>query len=398
MASQSEHLGGLRAHSDAATALSGADSFNQHDDAAVESPFATDSQASFALAGEHSLPHAAHSTLHSSAPLVGNNSALSVTGFKGTVVASVSLIKDVLTVASTDASVQAREIMLKVLSVLHMHRPTRPRLSEACPMHLRVSIPLSSVDYHMYSRYSNIQLLVALCCQAKIKGCLLATVVVHSIVVSQEARTPSDVAAAVAGPPGHLQQSPYPHCKLASAQQRFAAAASVEAVQQDGDDDDIQGDLASNQVGVVVSSLPTSTSARRPKPTSLCGVPVPLARQKTPASHKTADRPGLEHGRSVMYDSEYQYNSASPASQQRSEDSHTQRSHKRHKADSGEALPAPWPSSALLLAPECSGASQGASQAASQQGMCQAAPETTQQATIEEVREFICCTAVIHCS
>ncbi|KAL3162424.1 hypothetical protein ABBQ32_010094 [Trebouxia sp. C0010 RCD-2024] len=200
----------------------------------------------------------------------------------------------------------------------------------------------------------------------------------------QEASLPSDSATAVAGPSGHLHQSPYPHCKLASAQQRSSAAASVEAVQQDGDDDDVQGDLASNQVGVVVSSLPTSTPARRPKPTSLCRIlPVAPAGQKSPVSRKTADRSGVEGGHSVTYDSEY--NPPSPASQQQSRVSHTQRSHKRHKADSSKALPAPRPSSALLLAPECSGASQGGSQAASQQGVCQAAPETTQQATIEEV-------------
>ena len=200
---------------------------------------------------------------------------------------------------------------------------------------------------------------------------------------------PSNAAPAVSSPSGQLPQSPFPHCKLASAQRRSSAAASVEAVQQDGDDDDIQGDFASNHAGGGVSSLPSASSARRPKPTSLYGIlPVaPASRQRTPASYKTADRSGLERGHSVVYDSENQHAPPSPASQQMSGVSHTQRGHKRHRSDSGEALPAPWSHTALLLAPEWSGASQGGSQAASQQGICQAAPEATQQATIEEVRK-----------
>ena len=85
MASQVGQLGGLPAHSGADTALSGADAFSQDDGVAVESPLVTDSQASVALAGEHSLPHAAGSTAHTSAPLIANGSALSVTDTKGTV-------------------------------------------------------------------------------------------------------------------------------------------------------------------------------------------------------------------------------------------------------------------------------------------------------------------------
>lgn len=208
--------------------------------------------------------------------------------------------------------------------------------------------------------------------------------------VSQEPGNPTDAATAVPSSPGQLPQSPFPHCKLASAQQRASAAASVEAVQQEDDDDedDVQGNLTS-QTGRGVSSTPTTSSAQRPKPNSLYGIlPVaPTSRQRMPAFYNAADRSGLEHALSGMCDSEYQHHPASPASQQLSGISHTQRNHKRHKADSGEVLPALRPASALLLAPECSGASQGCSQAASQQGICQAAPETTQQATIEEVRE-----------
>ena len=120
MASQDGQLGGPAAHSGADTALSGADSFNQDGGVAVESPFATDSQASVALAGEHSLPRAAGSTVHTSAHLLGNDIALSVTNFKGALVAPVSSFST----ASTDASraVQATEGTLKVLSVLRIHR------------------------------------------------------------------------------------------------------------------------------------------------------------------------------------------------------------------------------------------------------------------------------------
>lgn len=85
MASQVGHLGGLPADSGAPTALSGANASSQDDSVAVDSPWATDSQASVALAGETNLPHAANSTAHTSAQLVANDSALSVTGNTGTV-------------------------------------------------------------------------------------------------------------------------------------------------------------------------------------------------------------------------------------------------------------------------------------------------------------------------
>ena len=85
MASQVGQLGGLPAHSGADTVLSGANTFSQDDGVTVDSPWATDSQASVALAGETNLLLAANSTARTSAQLVANDSALSVTGTKGTV-------------------------------------------------------------------------------------------------------------------------------------------------------------------------------------------------------------------------------------------------------------------------------------------------------------------------
>ena len=170
-------------------------------------------------------------------------------------------------------------------------------------------------------------------------------------------------------------------------------------MQQGGDEDDGQGDYASNQIGGGATSLPATSSVKRPKPTSLCGIlPVaPAFRQRLPASNKAADRSAVERGHSVVYDSECQHNPQSPASQQLSGVSHTQRSHKQGRADSGEAMLAPQPS---LLAAECSGAS-ASPHSASQHNLCQAAAEATQQATIEEVGALqllhkhpsLCCTA-----
>ena len=84
----------------------------------------------------------------------------------------------------------------------------------------------------------------------------------------------------------------------------------------------------------------------------------------------------------MVYDSEYQHNPQSPASQQLSAVSRTQRSNKRQRADSAEAMLAPQPS---LIAAECSGASECHPHSASQHDLCQAAPEATQQSTIEQV-------------
>ena len=84
MASQVGQLGGLPAHSGADTALSGANTFSQDDGVAVDSPWPTDSQASVAVAGETNLLHAANSTARTSARVVTNDSALSVTGNRGT--------------------------------------------------------------------------------------------------------------------------------------------------------------------------------------------------------------------------------------------------------------------------------------------------------------------------
>lgn len=157
----------------------------------------------------------------------------------------------------------------------------------------------------------------------------------------------------------------------------------MEAVQQDGDDDNDQGALASNQ-GVVVTSLPTSSTSRRHQPPSHYGIlPVaPASWQRSPASHEAAANSAVELGHSGLHNSEYQHNLQSPASQQLSGVVPTQHSHDWHRPDSGEALLVPQPS---LIAAQCSGASESHPRSASQLDICQAALETTQQATIEEV-------------
>lgn len=202
----------------------------------------------------------------------------------------------------------------------------------------------------------------------------------------QECGVPTDAGAGESEPSGQLPQSPLPHCNLPSLQRRPSAATSVEAVQQDGDDDNDQGALASNQVGGSVTSLPTASISRRHKPAPHYSIlPVAQAswqRSQSPASHKAAANSAVELGHSGLHDSEYQHNPQSPASQQLSEVVPTQHSHKWHKPDSGEAGQVPQLS---LAAAECSGASESRPHFASQHDMCQAAPETTQQATIEEV-------------
>ena len=192
--------------------------------------------------------------------------------------------------------------------------------------------------------------------------------------------------AAAAEPNAQLPQSPFPHCKLASLQRGMSAAASVEAMQQDGDDDDVQGEFVSKQAGGV-TSLPSTSSSRRPKPTSLHGIlPVaPTLRQRSPGSCRTT---GLEQGHSVVCGSNQVQTTQSPASQHLSGFSPSQQGQKRARADSGIAELAAQASPGLTLSPECSGASQGHPQGASQHEMCQIALETTQQATIQEVRHL----------
>ena len=95
--------------------------------------------------------------------------------------------------------------------------------------------------------------------------------------------------------------------------------------------------------------------------------------------------PTLELGHSGLHSSEYQHNPQSPASQQLSGVLPAQHSRTWHRPDSGEAMLVPQPS---LVAAECSGASESHPNFASQHDICQAALETTQQATIEEVGDL----------
>ena len=162
---------------------------------------------------------------------------------------------------------------------------------------------------------------------------------------------------------------------------------SVEAVQQDGDDDNDQGALASNQVGGGVTSLPTASTSRRHKPASPYSIlPVaPASWHRSPALHEAAANSAVELEHSGLHNSEYQQNPQSPASQQLSGVLPTQHSRTWHRPDSGDAMLVPQPS---LVAAECSGASESHPNLASQHDTCQAAPETTQQATIEEVSDL----------
>ena len=204
--------------------------------------------------------------------------------------------------------------------------------------------------------------------------------------VLQEHAVRTTAVAAAAEPNAQLSQSPFPHCKLASLQRGMSAAASVEAVQQGSEDDDVQGEFASKQAGGI-TSLPSTSSSRRPKPRSLHGIlPVgPTLQQRSPGSCR---KPGLEQGHSVVYDNNHAHSTQSPASQHISGLSPAQQIHKQARSASGNAELAEQAESGLMLSPECSGASQGHLQDTSQHEMCQMAPEPTQQATIQEVHHL----------
>ena len=372
MASPVGQLGGLPAHSGADTALSGANTFSQDDGVAVDSPWVTDSQASVALAGETSLPHAANSTARTSAQLEASDSALSVTGSKGTLQ---SAAVDLCLHAKIDSAAYVGR-KRKAEGAQHAaHSSTlddAAHASHATPLQQHLPSPRQVIRYTAYSLF-----------QVGHRSDPLLVTPSHNVfglTVSQEHGSSADAAAATSEPPG---QSPLPHCNLPSIKRRPSAATSVEAVQQGGDEDDAQGDYASNRVGGGVTSLPATSSARHPKPTSLYGV-LPIApgfQERSALSNKAADRSADEHPHSVAYDSACPYNAQLPAFQQLSGMSHTQRSHKLRRSDSGEAMLAPQSS---LLAAECSGAS-ASPHSVSQHDLCQAAAEATQQATIEEV-------------
>ena len=103
-------------------------------------------------------------------------------------------------------------------------------------------------------------------------------------------------------PPQHpdlITPHSLPHCELASVKRAASAANSVEAVQQDGDDEVVGSRRAFG--GVV--SLPAAYNARHHRTAQ--SQQRPIASVSTPMiSHPAADL--LEHRHSVVYDSESQ--------------------------------------------------------------------------------------------
>ena len=181
-----------------------------------------------------------------------------------------------------------------------------------------------------------------------------------------------------------MPQSPYPHCTLASVQRGSSAAASVEAIQQGGEDEDVQGGTAtaSTQAAGDATSLPAASHSRRQRLYHDTRLPIaPSMRQQSPAANKATSALPIERGHSVVYDSEYRLAIQSP--QQQFGLSTAASGRKRQRAENDIAGPSH--AARLLLAPECSEASQGHPHTAQHTEACQAAPEITQQATIQEV-------------
>jgi len=194
------------------------------------------------------------------------------------------------------------------------------------------------------------------------------------------------VTSAAASAPGQMPQSPYPHCTLASVQRGASAAASVEAVQQGGEDEDVQGGVAtaSTQAAGDATSLPAATHSRRQRLYHDIRLPIaPSLRQQSPASNKATSAFPIERGHSVVYDSEYRLATQSPVSQQQFGLSAAASGRKRQRIE--KDIAGPSHAAHMLLSPECSEASQGHPHTAQHTEACQAAPENTQQATIQEV-------------
>ncbi|KAL0029301.1 hypothetical protein WJX79_008929 [Trebouxia sp. C0005] len=176
-------------HSGAETALSGAGAVIQDDGVAVDSPaspLAAGSQASVGPAGEPHLTQAAASAVYANSMLMANDSALSVADVSGN-----KLAVDGAEQKSSRSNVRSHS---------------------------------SSADAQAASLVSQTASDLANQLQA------------HLPALSQEAFA----ASAAASAPGQMPQSPYPHCTLASVQRGASAAASVEAVQQGGEDEDAQ--------------------------------------------------------------------------------------------------------------------------------------------------------------
>ena len=215
----------------------------------------------------------------------------------------------------------------------------------------------------------------------------LPVAVHHCLQPLQESPTASAAPALVSEvqAQNHGSHSPYPHCNLSAVRRNASAATSVEAVQQGGEDEDIQGGLAvaSNHAGGSATSVPATSYSRRRQGSLHSSMPVALSsRQQSPAYNKATSAVLIERGHSVVYDSEFQHAPRSPSFGVPAAAS----GHKRQRTDSGTASPAHQQQAAsLVLSPECSEASQGHVQVTQHQETCQAAPETTQQATIQEV-------------
>ena len=185
----------------------------------------------------------------------------------------------------------------------------------------------------------------------------------------------------------HNTQSPYPHCKLASVQRGASAATSVEAVQQGGEEEDVQGNLTFSSIHAAAgaTSAPTTSATHQRRTHHNNRLPIASRpRQQSPASTRATSRPSIERGHSVVHDSEYQRATKSPMSQQHSGNHVAAHDRKRQRTDGDTAGPASQHHAADVLSPECSGASAGHPNAA-QHETFQAAPEVTQQGTIQQV-------------
>lgn len=329
MASQVGHVH-APTHSGAETALSGAGAVIQDDDVAVDSPaspVAAGSQASVGPAGEPHLTQAAASAVYANSTLMANDSALSVADVSG----------NKLAVAGAEQKSGTSHVRL------HSSSP------DAQVVNL---VPQTGSDQ------ANQQ-------QA------------HLPALQQEAFA----ASAAAFAPGQMPQSPYPHCTLASVQRGASAAASVEAIQQGGEDEDVQGGMAtaSTQAAGDATSLPAASHCRRQGSYHDTRLPIaPSLRQQSPAAHKATSALPIERGHSVVYDSKYRLATQSPVSQQQIGLSTAASGRKRQRAENDIHA------ARVLLSPECSEASQGHPHTAQHTEACHAAPEITQQATIQE--------------
>ena len=158
----------------------------------------------------------------------------------------------------------------------------------------------------------------------------------------------------------------------------------MEAIQQGGEDEDVQGGTAtaSTQAAGDATSLPAASHSRRQRLYHDTRLPIaPSLRQQSPAANKATSALPIERGHSVVYDSEYRLAIQSP--QQQFGLSTAASGRKRQRAENDIAGPSH--AARMLLSPECSEASQGHPHTAQHTEACQAAPETTQQATIQEV-------------